>query len=156
MDFDEHPDDVAFRLDARAWLVEFAPRRQEGEPSWSEHRPRTQEEDDFLVEQSRQWQETKHEAGWAGIAWPADAGGSGRSVNQARIFSEEESHYETPAGLFMVAIDMAGPTIMQYGSTEQQNAHLEPTLRGEQIWCQLFSEPSAGSDLAALSHPGRA
>ena len=150
MDFEEHPDDLAFRLEARAWLAEHAPRRQEGEPSWSEHRPRTRGEDDLLVEKSRRWQETKHAAGWAGIAWPPESGGRGRSANQARIFSEEESRYETPAGLFMVAIDMAGPTIQQHGSDEQRRRHLEPTLRGEQIWCQLFSEPSAGSDLAAL------
>ncbi len=150
MDFEEHPDDLAFRLEARAWLAEHAPRRQEGEPSWSEHRPRTRGEDDFLVEQSRRWQETKHGAGWAGIAWPPESGGRGRSANQARIFSEEEARYETPAGLFMVAIDMAGPTIQQHGSEGQRRRHLEPTLRGEQIWCQLFSEPSAGSDLAAL------
>ena len=150
MDFDEHPDDVAFRYEARAWLAEHAPRRVEGQPSWTEHRPRSQAEDDALVERSRQWQETKHEAGWAGIAWPEDAGGGGRSPNQARIFSDEESHYETPAGLFMVAIDMAGPTIMQHGTPEQHDRYLEPTLRGRQVWCQLFSEPSAGSDLAAL------
>ncbi len=150
MDFDEHPDDRAFRLEARNWLAEFAPPRIPGAPSWTRHRPRTVEADAALVEQSRRWQRRKHDAGWAGISWPEQAGGRGRSANQARIFSEEEAKFETPTGLFMVAIDMAGPTLMDHGSVEQRERHLEPTLRGDQIWCQLFSEPSAGSDLAAL------
>jgi alkylation response protein AidB-like acyl-CoA dehydrogenase len=89
--------------------------------------------------------------GWAGIAWPAEYGGRGGTVAQARIFAQEEAHFEVSSGVFMVAIGMVGPTIIAHGTEEQKSYFLPRMLSGEHVWCQLFSEPGAGSDLAGLA-----
>ena len=100
---------------------------------------------------ARTWQRTKFDAGWAAPHWPREFGGQGLTGIEAGVFTEEESRFDVAANFFMVGIDMAGPTLMAHGSPEQQNRFLEPMLRGDESWCQLFSEPGSGSDLASLS-----
>ena len=90
------------------------------------------------------------DGGWAGITWPVEAGGRGGPGWQQRIFNEEQSHYNVATGVFAVGIAMAGPTIIAWGTPEQQERFLPAMLRGDDVWCQLFSEPGAGSDLAGL------
>ena len=94
----------------------------------------------------------------AGPASPGrrrSAGGAAQPM-QAAIFTQEHNRYGVSVGAFAVAIGMAGPTLMQHGTAEQQERFLRPMLRGEEVWCQLFTEPEAGSDLAGISHAGRA
>jgi len=98
----------------------------------------------------KEWQRVLYEGGWAGITWPVDAGGRGGPGWQQRIFNEEQSHYSVAVGVFAVGIGMAGPTIIVWGTPEQQERFLPAMLRGDDVWCQLFSEPGAGSDLAGL------
>jgi alkylation response protein AidB-like acyl-CoA dehydrogenase len=99
------------------------------------------------VRRCKQWQKTLYEGGWAGITWPKEYGGrGGRSMQQA-IFNQEQSHYDVSTGAFAVAIGMVGPTLIAHGTDEQKARYLDAMLRGDEVWCQLFSEPGAGSDL---------
>ncbi|HXZ62854.1 MAG TPA: acyl-CoA dehydrogenase family protein [Acidimicrobiales bacterium] len=148
MDFDDTPEEAAFRAEARAWLEANAPRRHQeaggrgvlfDEVGQRHH-----------VENCRRWQRTLYDGGWAGITWPAQSGGRGGTPIQAMIFAQEEADFDVTAGALSVGLAMVGPTLMAWGTPEQQAQHLEPMLRGEALWCQLFSEPGAGSDLPAL------
>ncbi len=103
------------------------------------------------VDASRKWQRTLHEHGWAGIAWPKEYGGLGLAPKFARIFAQEESKFNVSVGFFSVAMQMVAPTIMVHGTEEQKQRFLPQILAGEHLWCQLFSEPGAGSDLAGLT-----
>ena len=146
MDFDESPEEAAFRAEARAWLEQAADTLQargirEGAPSL----------DRDWVARAKPWQAHLAENGWAGITWPADSGGRGGTPAQAAIFVEESARAGLPANAFAVGIAMAGPTIIAHGTEAQRRRFLPPMLRGDEVWCQLFSEPGAGSDLAGLS-----
>jgi len=132
-------EDTAFRDEVRTWLAEHAPR---------ERRPKGGPE---MRAFDLAWQRQQFEAGWAGIAWPIEFGGRGLPLTQQLIW------YEEYAKLGMKAIDTrfvglshAGPTLIARASQEQQANHLPPILRGDVVWCQGFSEPEAGSDLASL------
>src|SRR3954469_3539793 len=152
MDFEETEDEKAFRAEARAWLEARAKRRQPGtdpEHFYSSSDTST-EADAAHVRACKAWQRTLYDAGWTGIAWPKDFGGRCGAGWQQRIFNEEQSRFDVAAGVFAVGIAMAGPTIMAWGTEEQQQRFLGPMLSGEHVWCQLFSEPGAGSDLAGL------
>jgi alkylation response protein AidB-like acyl-CoA dehydrogenase len=151
MDVDDTPAEAAVRAEARAWLESVAKRRGEGNGDWRSFRAKTDEQDAAHLEMAKAWQRTKFEAGWAAIHWPVEHGGRGQSGIEAGVFAEEESHFDVSARFFVVGIDMAGPTLMAHGTQEQQKRFLEPMLRGDEVWCQLFSEPGAGSDLASLS-----
>jgi alkylation response protein AidB-like acyl-CoA dehydrogenase len=135
--------ETVFRAEAHAWLSEHAtprdPATRNTHADLGEH-----------VEACRRWQAVLAADGWAGITWPKEFGGRGGSAIQSAIFGEEQAKFDVATGSFAVAIGMAGPTLMAHGSTEQQERFLGPMLRGEHVWCQLFSEPDAGSDLAAL------
>jgi alkylation response protein AidB-like acyl-CoA dehydrogenase len=150
MDFDDTPEEAVLRAEARAWLRSVARPRGEGDGVWRRFRARTAEEDAAQVEAARAWQQTKVEAGWAGIHWPVEHGGRGRTGIEAGIFAEEEARFDVPANFFMIGVDMAGPTLMAFGTPAQRDRWLGPMLRGDELWCQLFSEPGAGSDLASL------
>jgi alkylation response protein AidB-like acyl-CoA dehydrogenase len=143
MHIGDSPEEAAFRAKARAWLEAHATRRatREGE---------RHEDLATHVQRCRQWQAVLAEHGWAGITWPTKHGGRGGSPVEAAIFAEEQAAFDVASGAFAVAIGMVGPTLMAHGTPEQQAAYLGPMLRGEHVWCQLFSEPGAGSDLAAL------
>jgi alkylation response protein AidB-like acyl-CoA dehydrogenase len=152
MDFEETPEEQAFRAEVRAWLEARAKRRQAGtDPEHFYSSSDTSKEADAAhVAACKVWQRTLFEAGWAGIAWPKEFGGRGGAGWQQRIFNEEQSRFDVAAGVFAVGIAMAGPTIIAWGTEEQQQRFLAPMLSGDHVWCQLFSEPGAGSDLAGL------
>ncbi len=148
---DESPADHEFRLAAREFLSAHAPPRPPGVSSSPLGKEMSPELEAEHVQECRDWQATLAEHGWAGITWPAEYGGRGGTVGQARIFAQEEAKRLVSSGVFMVAIGMVGPTIIQHGTEEQKNFFLPRMLNGEHVWCQLFSEPGAGSDLAGLT-----
>ncbi len=146
MDLDDTPEEAAFRAEARAWLAgEVEPLARGESPSAI-----SEFEDPEEIERSRAWQARKAAAGWACITWPAEYGGRGGTSMQSTIFRQEEARFRIPPDVFTAGIGMAGPTLIAHGTDEQRQRWLPAMARGEQIWCQLFSEPGAGSDLAAL------
>jgi alkylation response protein AidB-like acyl-CoA dehydrogenase len=152
MDFDDTPEEATWREECRTFLgahAELKPERIDwGQSYWA--KARTAREEVAYDGRCRQWQRTKFDNGWAGLTWPEKFGGRGLSSHLAAIFAEEESRYDLPQGQFAQSIGMAGPTIIVHGTDAQKSRYLEPMLTGEQTWCQLFSEPGAGSDLAGL------
>lgn len=146
MDFDESPEESAFRATARAFLEQD--RIREAARRASMHGDEDQAD---WAERAKDWQALLADEGWACITWPAEHGGRGGTSSEAAIFAEECARIGGSVNAFAVGIAMAGPTIIAHGSPEQHERFLRPTLRGEEVWCQLFSEPGAGSDLAGLS-----
>jgi len=149
VDFDDTPEEAAFRAEARAWLEANAvPKGAPGDFSAGHFSGDIDGEE--YTKRCRWWQGQLHDGGWAGISWPKVFGGRGGKPIEEAIFAEEQSKWGVSTGVFMVAHGMVAPTLMQHGSPEQQERYLAPMLRGEELWCQLFSEPDAGSDLASL------
>jgi alkylation response protein AidB-like acyl-CoA dehydrogenase len=150
VDFGDTPGDAAFRAECRAWLAAHAqPRRGTyGMGSLTDGDPETERRH---VAAAQAWQAVLADAGWAGIAWPVEHGGRGGTPRQQAIFDEEQAAFDVPSSVFVQGIGMAGPTIIAHGTDAQRDRFLRPMLRGEEIWCQLFSEPGAGSDLASLA-----
>ena len=146
MHIGDSPEEAAFRAEARAWLELHASRRGDGDGDSSSHH----RDLDAHVAACRDWQKVLYDNGWAGITWPRQFGGRGGSAIESAIFAEEQAQFDVAVGSFAVSIGMVGPTLMAHGTPEQQERHLGPILRGEEVWCQLFSEPGAGSDLAGL------
>lgn len=145
MDFQDTPGQAEFREEVRAWLRENAePRREERDGGLFAER-----DDDSFLAQARAWQAKKYDAGWAGITWPEEYGGRGGSPIHQIIWNQEVSNYEAPEQVFVIGLGMGGPTVMSHGTEELKDRLLPPLLRGDEIWCQLFSEPAAGSDVAA-------
>jgi alkylation response protein AidB-like acyl-CoA dehydrogenase len=139
MDLDFSREDLLFREQARAWLHDNVPR---------ERRPHSGEP---MRAFDMAWQRRQFEGGWAGVSWPAAYGGLGLSLTRQLIWHEEYARADAPDNhLCFVALNHAGPTIIANGSEAQKSFHLPRILRGEVIWCQGFSEPNAGSDLASL------
>src|SRR5258708_39933469 len=139
MDLNYTAEDEAFRARARAWLKANAP---------SERRPK---EPRAMAEFDRRWQRTLFEGGWAGVTWPEEYGGLGLSALQQVIWYEELARAKAPHHLntTYVALMHAGPTLIARGTDAQKAYHLPRILSGVSIWCQGFSEPNPGSDLAA-------
>jgi alkylation response protein AidB-like acyl-CoA dehydrogenase len=132
----------AFRADARAWLqanAAHAPRN---------YGPIVPPE---LVEEGTAWQRRLSDAGMTGFHWPVEHGGRGLTPDHTGIWLEEAARADVPPFLNMVSLVLMGESVLAHGTDEQRSRHLRPTLRGQQVWCQLFSEPGAGSDLASLS-----
>jgi alkylation response protein AidB-like acyl-CoA dehydrogenase len=156
MDFDDTPEEAAFRAEVRAWLSAHAPLRattQTAGPG-SGRAARGHVADDEAqaahVVACRRWQRTLYDNGWAGITWPKEFGGRGGSAVEQMIFGQEQARYEVSSGALSIGLGMVGPTLMAWGRTDQQDRFIEPMLRGDEMWCQLFSEPGAGSDLPSL------
>ena len=145
MDFDDTPEEAAFRADARAFLAANAKLKDRRGPE-----ARYGDTDEGDVDASKAWQRKKSEAGFACITWPKDWGGRGGTIMEQIIFNQEEANYEVPPNIFMIGLGMCVPTFITYAKPEQIAARVPPAVRGEQIWCQLFSEPSGGSDVAGL------
>ncbi len=103
-----------------------------------------------LASEGRAWQALLFEAGYAGISWPTDFGGRGLSPEHNAAWITECALAQVPPFLNMVGCVLAGSAVLAFGTPDQQATHLRPTISGEVIWCQLFSEPDAGSDLASL------
>ena len=147
MDFDDTPEEQAFRCEARAWLEKHLQRRRNAmSDGYLLRRPIKADE----VAWARRYQAAKAHDGYGAITWPREYGGFGGSVVQQVIWFEEESHFEVPTNIFGVGLGLAGPTIMVHGTQDQKATFLPRILAGEVVFCQLFSEPSAGSDLAAV------
>ncbi len=144
MDFRDSPTEAAFRAEARAFLAANMP-----EKSASAYDDSVDEE--ALVAASKAWQRQLFDAGWAALLWPVEYGGRGLGPIEMIIWNQELARAGIGETIFVVGIGMAGPTIIAHGSDAQKERFLAPMLRGDEIWCQLFSEPGAGSDLASLS-----
>ena len=143
MDFQDSVQEAAFREEARAWLAVNAPE--------FDTRAGASQDEALLVERGRAWQRCKADGGFAAILWPRELGGRGGTILEDVIFEEEERRYRLPIGPFVsIGMRMAIPTVMTHGTAEQVSRLAGPTLRGNYTWCQLFSEPGAGSDLAAV------
>jgi alkylation response protein AidB-like acyl-CoA dehydrogenase len=157
MDFDDSPEEAAFRAEARTWLEAHAvPKGSEDDFSTPfRGNPRTlaeyEEQEGRWVDRCRWWQGELYRGGWAGITWPKQFGGRSGTALEEAIFLEEQSRFGVSSGAFSVGIGMAGPTIIAHGTEAQQRRYLDAMLRGDEVWCQLFSEPGAGSDLASLA-----
>ncbi|TMJ28835.1 MAG: acyl-CoA dehydrogenase, partial [Alphaproteobacteria bacterium] len=149
MDFEDTPEEAAFRAEVRVFLDRNAERKSEAK---SFHRGRYIPEHNIpeTVRAAKQWQAKKADAGFAGITWPRQWGGRGGTPVQQVIYGQEEQNYVVPRGVFEIGLGMCIPVLMVYGTPEHLERHVRPAMRGEEIWCQLFSEPSAGSDLAGL------
>ncbi len=151
MDFDDTTEEAAFRAEARAWLDAHASPRSaqpaSGRGRWRDPSPEAQAEH---VAACRAWQRTLYDGGWAGLTWPAAYGGRGGTAMQQVIFNQEQARFDVSSGALTVGLAMVGPTLITWGTEEQKGRYLDPMLRGDEAWCQLFSEPGAGSDLAGL------
>lgn len=149
MNFDDTPQEAAFRAEARAWIQDNAPKELEAELSQpTVGRIKLKNRD--ILEESKKWQKKKAEAGWACLHWPKEFGGRGASPIERVIWQQEEGFYGKLEGVFLIGQGMCGPTLMAFGSDADKKTYLPPLAAGEHVWCQLFSEPSAGSDVAGL------
>ena len=146
MDFNDTPEEAKFRAEVRAWLEANAKPK---DPNKARAGRSSKAEADRLAS-ARVWQAKKAEAGLAAITWPTEFGGLGGTPIQSVIYSQEESNFEVPGGFFDIGLGMCIPTMMAWATKEQNERFVKPALYGEEIWCQLFSEPSAGSDVAGL------
>jgi len=144
---------AAFRARARAFLEAHARPRRAGDDDFARFRflgDPSPEADAAHVRACKEWQRTLFDGGWAGIAWPKEYGGQGGTPAEARAFAQEQARFDVETGAFAVGIGMVGPTLIAHGTEAQKQRYLPALLRGEEVWCQLFSEPGAGSDLAGL------
>jgi len=147
MDFNDTPEEAAFRAEARAWLEANAELKNPDDPGADVLAERT---DPGTIKAAKAWQKKKAQAGWACITWPKEIGGRGGTAIQSVIWNQEEARFKTPPNIFGIGLGMCGPTVLTHGSDEQRKKWIPKLVTGEEIWCQLFSEPSAGSDLAGL------
>jgi alkylation response protein AidB-like acyl-CoA dehydrogenase len=151
VNFDDTPEEAAFRAEVRRFLDSHAQRKSENSLGSSYYAQVPSAEGELKhVAACKAWQRVKYDNGWAGITWPKEYGGRGGTSVQQGIYNQEESRYDVASGVFSVGIGMAGPTIIVHGTEAQKERYLDPMLRGDEVWCQLFSEPNAGSDLAGL------
>jgi len=142
---------ASFRADVRGWLAANAQPRQ-GTGDWSNgpRDPSWAAECEYF-DRCRAWQRTRFDGGWAGITWPAEHGGRGGTAAEALAFEQEQARFDVSSGFLAATIALVGPTLLVHGRPEQCDRYLRPLLRGDEVWCQLFSEPGAGSDLASLA-----
>ncbi len=144
MDFDFTPEQQSFRNEVRGWLAGNVPAALKGRGFAASRADRAQ------VDQLRHWQRALHGAGYVGIDWPRQYGGRGASIMEQIILYEEMSRAQAPQPVNRGGLSMLGPTLMTHGTPPQRERHLTKILTAEEIWCQGFSEPNAGSDLANL------
>ena len=146
MDFKDSPQEAEFRADVRKFLDAHAPlRTRSTESAYAEAKT-----DADRVAIAKRWQALLAEHGWACIAWPKAFGGRDATPIESVIWNQEVSRYVTPDGLFIIGQGMCAPTLMAYGNDAHKAEHLPKIASGEEVWCQLFSEPVAGSDLAGI------
>jgi alkylation response protein AidB-like acyl-CoA dehydrogenase len=149
MNFDDTPQEAAFRSQARKWIDANAPKQFEEELSKSSlGRIKLKKHD--IVEVAKAWQKKKSEGGWVCLHWPKEYGGRGASPVEKVIWQQEEGIYFKLTSPFQIGEGMCGPTVMAYGSEADKRRYLPKIASGEEIWCQLFSEPAGGSDVAGL------
>jgi len=149
MNFDDTPEEAAFRAKARAWLDANAPKHLEAELRRAGFASSGVASEDPMAA-AKAWQKKKAEAGFACPTWSKEYGGGGFSPIERVIWQQEEGPFAQLSGVFTIGHGMCGPTVIAWASDEQKQKRLPPLITGEEIWCQLFSEPAAGSDLAGL------
>src|SRR5919108_625249 len=145
MDFDFSEREEAFRKDVRAWLEANPPDDLRGR-AFAASRADVDE-----VRRLRAWQKRMYEAGYVGMDWPKEFGGRGAPLTEQIILYQEMARAESPQFVNRGGLSMLGPTLMKYGTPAQQKRHLQHILTADELWCQGFSEPNAGSDLANLA-----
>jgi alkylation response protein AidB-like acyl-CoA dehydrogenase len=142
MDFTDTAEEATYRATVRAFLDANAEKKEPGKQFKAGYG------EDNLVPLAKDWQAKKHVAGFAGITMPTEYGGQGGSQMQQVIYNQEEQNYLVPRGAYEIGLGMCIPTMLTYATEEQKQRFAPPALRGEEIWCQLFSEPVGGSDVA--------
>jgi alkylation response protein AidB-like acyl-CoA dehydrogenase len=140
VDLRDTPEQAEFRAELRAWIDTNLPEEKRGS------RGGAQRFDDPFM---REWSRLLFEGGYAGLTWPKEYGGAGAPYSFQAIFYEEMAAAQAPPHIGVIGLGMAGPTIIAHGTDEQKSRYLKPLLAAEEVWCQGFSEPDAGSDLAA-------
>jgi alkylation response protein AidB-like acyl-CoA dehydrogenase len=145
MDFKDSPDEAAFRAECRAWLEANATRKTRPDQVYGRGLNAEQ-----LMAASREWQGRKAAAGYGAITWPAAFGGRGGTPMQEVIYREEEGQFEVPPNAFAVSLGMVIPSLFVHASDEVRARYVGPALHGKELWCQLLSEPGAGSDLGMV------
>ncbi len=145
MDFDDTPEEAAFRAEVCAFLAAHHPRKDRARAA-----ARYGDVDATELARARAWQAAKADAGFAGITWPREWGGRGGGPIQQIIWNQEEAGFDVPYNVFLIGLGMCIPTLMAYADRPVLDRFVAKALRGEEIWCQLFSEPAAGSDVAGL------
>lgn len=141
MDFKDTQQEAEFRIEAANWLGENIPTDSELEGL------------DY-IQRAKLWQKRKYDAGWACIRWPKEHGGRGANALEQVIFDQEQSKHNTPDSIFGIGQGMCAPTMMAWANEDQNKQYMPALASGEHVWCQLFSEPAGGSDLAALRTRG--
>jgi alkylation response protein AidB-like acyl-CoA dehydrogenase len=144
VDLNLTPQELEFRDEVRAWFAANVPK------DWVQRR-NAEESMQARFDYLREWQRVLFDAGWAGVSWPKQYGGRGASLMEQVIFIEEMARAEAPPMANVLGLGLIGPTIIAYGNDAQKQRFLRKILSAEEIWCQGFSEPNAGSDLAAAS-----
>jgi alkylation response protein AidB-like acyl-CoA dehydrogenase len=139
VDFDLSPSEKKFRDEVRAWLKSNAPRDDDASGDMK-----------TFIENRRAWQKKLYDAGYVGMTWPEEYGGRGRSFLDQLIFNDEMIIAHAPDPINVIGLGMGGPVVIAHGTEEQKRRYLTPLLSAEEIWCQGFSEPNAGSDLSGL------
>ena len=145
MDFNDTTEEAKFRKEVGDWLSANATLKEDEE---SGNYPGMGEDDALSL--AKKWAAKLYDSGWACLHWPSEYGGRGSTPIERVIWGQEASKYRIPGGFFEIGQGMAGPVLMMYATEEQKKRYLPPMAKGEEIWCQLFSEPGAGSDLAGL------
>src|SRR5262250_41211 len=146
MDFADSPEHAAFRGEIRRWLEANLP----AEICVDDAADQRVAPDRETLEKRVAWQKKMHTAGWVGISWPKEYGGRGASFMQQVIFDEEYFHARAPVLPTASALNLLGPTLIHWGTEEQKKRHLPRILSADELWCQGYSEPGAGGDLASL------
>lgn len=145
MNFEDTPEEAKFRATVRQWLETHAKPRTQARGAM-----RGAINEAEALKAAKAWQRKRADAGYARITWPKEWGGMGGSPIQSVIYGQEEAKFEVPSGFFEIGLGMCVPTLMQYGTDADRKRYVKPALYGEEIWCQLFSEPAAGSDVAGI------
>ena len=149
MDLDDTPEQAAYRAQVRAWIEQH---KSEAPVLTG---PGAIEDEDEIIAARRAWQGKLAEGGLAGVTWPKEYGGQGLGPIEQVICNQEIARAKVPGILDAIGVGMLGPTIIAHGDEEQKGRYLGPMLHGDEVWCQLFSEPAAGSDLAAVQTRAR-
>ncbi len=144
MNFDDTPQEAEFRATARTWINQNAPKQH------AESLARKSLTGADFLKAAKGWQKKKSDGGWACMNWPRDYGGRDASPIERVIWQQEEGDYIKLSQPFNIGIGMCGPTVMAFASEAHKRERLPKLASGEEIWCQLFSEPAGGSDLAGL------